>query len=175
MALRAARSSHQVGRLIARAIVRLDGWWPTRESDGQDPAYRATLLLFLNSESKVLHPTRNSVKKTNATMIKVSAVPWPEITRRIIPIVTVQKTIINPLVLVLAGRCVKTRSNQPDTNPMTKGQVVEEIPPRESLCLWASRPIATNRRMKMKSVTNARVFMTQAYLFKVRASRSPYA
>jgi len=24
--------------------VRLDGWWPTRESDGQDPAYRATLL-----------------------------------------------------------------------------------------------------------------------------------
>ena len=46
MALRAARSSHQVGRLITRVIVRLDGWWPIRESDGQDPAYRATLLYF---------------------------------------------------------------------------------------------------------------------------------
>ena len=26
--------------------MRLDGWWPTRESDGQDPAYRATLLFI---------------------------------------------------------------------------------------------------------------------------------
>ena len=46
MALRAARSSHQVGRLISRVIVRLDGWWPIRESEGQDPAYRATLLFI---------------------------------------------------------------------------------------------------------------------------------
>ena len=46
MALRAARSSHQVGRLIARVIARLDGWCPIRASEGQDPAHRATLLLF---------------------------------------------------------------------------------------------------------------------------------
>ena len=63
MALRAARSSHQVGRLIARAIPRLDGWWPSRESDGQDPAYRATLLLILHCYySRMSFPVVNGMR-----------------------------------------------------------------------------------------------------------------
>ena len=59
MALRAARSSHQVGRLITRVIVRLDGWWPTRESDGQDPAYRATLLINMQASHETMRGTHN--------------------------------------------------------------------------------------------------------------------
>ena len=59
MALRAARSSHQVGRLISRVIVRLDGWWPIRESEGQDPAYRATLLYFYFVMLAVMRDERN--------------------------------------------------------------------------------------------------------------------
>ena len=30
--------------------MRLDGWWPIRESEGQDPAYRATLLSHRNEK-----------------------------------------------------------------------------------------------------------------------------
>ena len=63
MALRAARSSHQVGRLIARAIPRLDGWWPIRESDGQDPAYRATLLyIYLVTHAVMPDKRKNLVE-----------------------------------------------------------------------------------------------------------------
>ena len=61
MAQRAARSSHQVGRLIARAIARLDGWWPTRESDGQDPAYRATLLYIYLVKHAVMRDKRKNL------------------------------------------------------------------------------------------------------------------
>ena len=63
MAQRAARPSHQVGRLIARVIPRLDGWCPIRASEGQDPAYRATLLYFLQDTLKTMSkPSRKLVE-----------------------------------------------------------------------------------------------------------------
>ena len=41
--------------------MRLDGWWPTRESDGQDPAYRATLLYFVYLTHKSMRDMRKNL------------------------------------------------------------------------------------------------------------------
>ena len=41
--------------------MRLDGWWPTRESDGQDPAYRATLLYFIHVTHAVVRDMRKNL------------------------------------------------------------------------------------------------------------------
>ena len=43
--------------------MRLDGWWPIRASDGQDPAYRATLLyIYLVTHAVMPDKRKNLVE-----------------------------------------------------------------------------------------------------------------
>ena len=91
--------------------------------------------------------------------MKAAAVPWPEMTRKVIARATVTSTMISPLTGATFVRRKRQITNQPTQRPTAKGHVVDAMPLREMPWRWEERPIPTNNITNRRSRTGARNFM----------------
>jgi len=81
------------------------------------------------------HPSKKSDKKINATQMKLNAVPWLAITRKIIPTKTVETTTTYPLDTFSKRICFHVSNNHPQSKPAKNGHMVETMPPKVIPCL----------------------------------------
>jgi hypothetical protein len=87
--------------------------------------------------------------------MKATAVPWPETTRRIMPIATVDSQTTRPDGRIASGRRQARDVSQPAPRPARKGQQVDAMPARVSPLVWLARPMITKMSTQAMSSTTA--------------------
>ena len=87
--------------------------------------------------------------------MKAAAVPWPETTRAIMPIATVDSQTTRPTGRIASGRRQALDASQPMPRPARKGQAVDAIPARLSPLVWLARPMITKISTQAMSSTTA--------------------
>jgi len=85
--------------------------------------------------------------------MKSNAVPWPAITRRIIPNATVVSQTSTPAPSEAPFWRRTSTMSQPIASPTAKGHVVETMPERLSPWWWLARPMATKSTTTRMSTT----------------------
>jgi hypothetical protein len=107
--------------------------------------------------------------------MKAAAVPWPEMTRRIMPIATVDSQTTSPVGRIASGRRQARDASQPTPRPDRKGQEVDARPARLSPLAWLARPMITKMSTQATSSTTATRAERMGVSYGLRLTPTPAA